>query len=85
MHALIFGFCWFRYRLPDVGTNSSSSSAYRAVPPPLEFPFVLALLKVTLNSLSSGFDKIDASQLSRTVEVGFLDSPLLLLFSLSRF
>ena len=84
MHALIFGFRWTRYKFPSARQSSSSSSAYKAQLLPLEVPifstfFVIPLnfqaffKRVFLNSLSS--DKKDASQLSPTVELRFLDGP----------
>ena len=79
MHALIFGFRWIRYKFPCAGT----SSANRALRLPLEFPTFHSFFDGFFELLTIRISKVDATQLSRIVELRCLDSPVLLFISLT--
>ena len=84
---VVFRIRWIRDRFLDAGTNSSSSSACKAQRLPLEVPtFSLRLfLNGFLELLIFLINKTDACQLSRIVELRFLDRPLPVFLSLSCF
>ena len=80
MHALLFGFRWIRYKFPCAGTSSANS----AVRLPLEFPiFHCFFFDGFFELLIIRISKVDATQLSRIVELRCFDSPVLLFISLT--
>ena len=88
MHArFVFGNSLDHYRFLDAGTNSSSSSACKAQRLPLEVPtfpcacFINGFLELLIFRIK----KTDACQLSRIVELRFLDRPLPFFLSSSCF
>ena len=79
MHALTFGFRWIRCKFPC----ARKSSAYGHSGFHWKFLLFLAFLNGFLELLIIWINEIGTSQLSRIVELRFLDSPPLLVLSLS--
>ena len=71
MHALVVG-CWIRHRFPCTGT----SSAHRAWLLALEVPTFPRIFEGFFELLLIQINNTNASQLTRIVELRFLDGPL---------